>query len=41
MAVRKDDRALRDALDHALVALHDRIDAVLREYGVPEGGRSP
>jgi mxaJ protein len=41
MAVRQDDPALRDALDHALVRLHDRIDAVLREYDVPDGGRSP
>jgi mxaJ protein len=37
MAVRKDDTALRDALDVALERAHADIDAVLAEYGVPTG----
>jgi mxaJ protein len=35
MAVRTDDAALRDALDAALVRMHDRIGAVLHAYAVP------
>jgi mxaJ protein len=35
MGVRKDDRALRDRLDQALVALRPRIQALLADYGVP------
>jgi quinoprotein dehydrogenase-associated probable ABC transporter substrate-binding protein len=35
MGVRKDDRALRDRLDAALVTLRPRIQALLADYGVP------
>jgi mxaJ protein len=41
MAVRKDDTALRDELDDALARAHERIAAVLREYGVPVVEASP
>jgi len=41
MAVRKDDTALRDELDAALARAHERIAAVLREYGVPVVETSP
>jgi len=35
MGVRKDDRALRDALDRAIVERHDEIVAILDAYAVP------
>jgi mxaJ protein len=41
MAVRKDDTALRNELDAALARAHERIAAVLREYGVPVMESSP
>jgi mxaJ protein len=41
MAVRQDDTALRDELDAALARAHERIAAVLREYGVPVVEPSP
>jgi len=35
MGVRRDDTALRDALDAAIVAAKPRIDAILKQDGVP------
>jgi mxaJ protein len=43
IAVRHQDRALRDSLDKILVRRRKEIDAVLSEYGVPRRpvGRTP
>jgi quinoprotein dehydrogenase-associated probable ABC transporter substrate-binding protein len=41
MGVRKDDLALRDALDGIIARRHDEIDALLRRYGVPLVGTPP
>jgi mxaJ protein len=39
--VRKDDRALRERLDRALVARRADIEAILDAYGVPRVGTTP
>jgi mxaJ protein len=35
MGVRRDDTALRDALDAAIVKAKPQIDAILKQDGVP------